>query len=308
MTEEQQLWLVPAAASVAMRPFDVPVRRVQLLVVMLAIAAGSGLLLDLYEGETAFARNAYQGADLVSVLLAVPLLLLSLRSARRGSVRGLLLLLGGLGYVTYQYGYTFAYGWNRLFPIYLTLLAVSAFTLAEMIIRLDVAAVMEWFDQRAPVVAVARFLFVIGLGLGLMEGLQVAVALITGDPPPIVAQTGHPTSPVHILDLALVVPLMLLASRWLGRRSPWGLVAASVLLVKGVTVGLGLLAANGFAVLAETTTDGPLNAVWIVIAAGSALALVVLLRHVDPTSPPLSGAGSHRDLKPLCGRCLQRGE
>jgi hypothetical protein len=41
----------------------------------------------------------------------------------------------------------------------------------------------------------------------------------------------------------------------LRQRRPWGLVAASVLLVKGVTVGLGLLAANAFAVLAGTTTD-----------------------------------------------------
>jgi hypothetical protein len=260
------------------------VRRVQLLLILLATAAGCGLLLDMYGDETAFARNAYQGADLVSVLLAVPLLLLGLRSARRGSVRGMLLLLGGLGYVTYQYGYTFAYGWNRLFPVYLTLLALSAFTLAEMLIRLDIGAVMDSLDRRAPAVPVARFLLVLGLGLGLMEGLQVVVALVTGDPPSIVAQTGHPTSPVHILDVGLVVPLMLLASRWLSRRRPWGLVAAAVLLVKGVTVGLGLLAANAFAVLAGTTTDGPLNAVWVIIAAGSAWALVVLLRQVQPVS------------------------
>jgi hypothetical protein len=260
------------------------VRRVQLLVVLLAIASGSGLLLDVYGNETAFARNAYRGADLVSILLAAPLLLLALRSARRGSARGVLLLLGGLGYVTYQYGYTFAYGWSRLFPVHLTLLSLSAFTLAEMLIRLDMGAVMGSLDQQARVVAVARFLLVIGLGLGLMEGMQVFVAIVTGDAPPIVAQTGHPTSPVHILDLGLVVPLMLLACRWLGRRRPWGLVAASVLLVKGVTVGLGLLAANGFAVLAGTNTDGPLNAVWVVIAAGSAWALVVLLRQIHPAT------------------------
>ena len=262
----------------------VPVRRVQLLAVLLVLASGSGLLLDVYGDETAFARNAYRGADLVSALLAVPLLLLALRSARRGSVRGVLLLLGGLGYVTYQYGYTFAYGWSRLFPVCLTLLALSAFTLAEMLIRLDLGVVADGLYRRARVAGVARFLFVIGLGLGLMEGLQVVVALVTGDPPPIIAQTAHPTSPVYILDLGLVVPLMLLTSRWLGRRRPWGVVAASVLLVKGVTVGLGLLAANAFAVLAGTKTDGPLNAVWVVIAAGSAWSLAVLLRQIHPVT------------------------
>lgn len=263
---------------------DLPVRRVQLTVLLLAVAAGCGLFLDVYREETAFARNAYRGADLVSVLLAVPLLPLALRSARRGSVRGLLLLLGGLAYVAYQYAYTFAYGWSRLFPVYLTLLALSAFTLAEMLIRLNPGEVADRLDPRARVVGVARFLFVIGLGLGLMEGLQILVAVVTGEPPRIVAQTGHPTSPVYILDLGVVVPLLLLASRWLGRHRRWGLVAASVLLVKGVTVGLGLLAANAFAVLAGTTTDGPLNVAWVVIAAGSAWALVLLLRQVQPAT------------------------
>ena len=78
----------------------------------------------------------------------------------------------------------------------MSLLALSAFTLAEMLIRLDVGAMADRLDARARVVGVARFLFVIGAGLGLMEGLQVVVALVTGDPPLIVAQTGHPTSPV----------------------------------------------------------------------------------------------------------------
>lgn len=57
-----------------------------------------------------------------------------------------------------------------------------------------------------------------------------------------------------------------------------------MLLVKGVTVGLGLglLAANAFAVFAQTTTDGPLNVIWVVIAAGSAWALVLLLRQIKP--------------------------
>ena len=68
-----------AAPRAALLPVGIPLRRVQLLVVLLAIAAGSGLLLDVYGDETAFARNAYQGADLVSVLLVVPLWLLASR-------------------------------------------------------------------------------------------------------------------------------------------------------------------------------------------------------------------------------------
>lgn len=259
-------------------------RQVQLIVGLLVLAAGSGLLLHPYAAETAFARNAYRGADAVSLLLGVPLLVLGLRAAARESVRGRLLLLGGLGYTTYQYGYAFAYGWTRLFPAYLLLLSLSAFTLAELLIRLDPVGVAARFDAATPWRGAARFLLVIGVGLGAMETLQVVAALVTGDPPQIVEDTGHPTSPVHLLDLGAVVPLLLLSSYWVRQHRPWGLVLAAVLLVKGTTVGLGLLAANAFALSAGTTTDGPLNVLWVLIAVGSAWQLAALLSHVLPTA------------------------
>ena len=108
---------------------------------------------------------------------------------------------------------------------------------------------------------------------------------VSGEPPEIVGLTGHPTSPVHILDLGFVVPLMALAGLWLRRGASWGFVAAPVMLLKGVMVGLGLLAANLLAAVDDRAGDGPLNALWALISIGSAVTLVAVLRHVD--DPPL---------------------
>lgn len=246
---------------------------------LLALAAGSGVFLDAYRHETEFARNGYRGADVVSFALVLPLLLLAAGMARRGSTRGHLLWLGSLGYVVYQCGYTFAC-WSRLFPVYLVLLPLSAFTLARALIVTDATAIAARVGAETPTRAIANYLWCIGAGLGVMEVAQIVGALVTGDSPRIVRDTLHPTSPVYVLDLGLVVPLLLMAGAWLRARRPWGYVASAILLVKGVTVGLGLLFANVFAALDGGRTDGALIGLWVAIAAGSVYSLVRLLRNV----------------------------
>lgn len=251
------------------------------ITLLLAIAAGSGLFLGAYDHETTFSRNAFRGTDLVSLAVVVPLLVVATRSARRGSTRGLLLWLGALAYVVYQYGYTFAYGWNRLFLIYLVLLALSGFTIARALIAVDAGAVAANFDETAPTRAVSTYLWVVGAGLGVMELAQIVPTLFTGDKPQIVLDTGHPTSPVFILDLGLIVPLMILAGSWLRSNRPWGYIAAVILLVKGATIGLGLLFGNILAVADGAKTDGPLVGLWVAIAAGGALCLWRFMVHAN---------------------------
>jgi len=255
------------------------------IAVLLTVATVAGLFSDAYDDETAFAGNAYRGADLVSLVVAVPLLVGSCVAAGRGSFRGRLLWLGSLAYCVYQYAYVFAYRWDALFPVHLLLFSLSSFTLVVALVRVPWSEVSDRFDAGLPRRGTARFLWVLAAGLGIMETLQLIVALVSGEPPEIVELTGHPTSPVHILDLGFVVPLMVLAGVWLRRGASWGYVAAPVMLLKGVMVGLGLLAANLLAAVNERAGDGPLNALWALISIGSAVTLVAVLRHVDDPPP-----------------------
>lgn len=256
------------------------------IALLLTFAAVAGLFFDAYDEETEFARNAYRGADLVSLVLAVPLLVGSCWAATRGSFRGHLLWLGSIAYCVYQYAYVFAYRWNELFPIHLLLFSLSAFTLVVALVRISWPDVAGRFDAGLPRRGTAYFLWVLAAGLGLMEALQMSVSLLSGEPPQIIELTAHPTSPVYILDLGFVVPLMVVAGLWLRQGRSWGYVAAPIMLLKGVMVGLGLLAANLFAALNDSPGDGPLNALWALISLGSAVALIVFLRHVD--TPPMS--------------------
>jgi hypothetical protein len=251
-----------------------------LIGLLLAVAAGVGLFVPgLYKQDTAFAATAFRGTDLVSLAVAVPVLAGSLWLTSRGSRRALLVWLGALAYVAYTYLYSFAIAWNRLFLVYVALLSLSMFTLVRALTVLDAEDLAGRFPDRTPIRVVGAFLWVIGGMLGLIELAQVVPALIAGQAPDVVLKTGHPTGVVYILDLGLVVPLMLLAGRWLRQRRPFAYVAAAILLVKGVTVGLALLSSNLVGYLDNGHTDGPLLALWALIALGS---LLVLVRYLQP--------------------------
>jgi hypothetical protein len=250
-------------------------RPTALLVALLLVAAGSGLFLDGYRAETPFARNGFRGADVITLMFVTPLLAWSGWRAARGSVRAHLLWLGAVGYVAYQYAYVFAYSWSRLFPVHLVLLSASGFLLASALTQVDPDAVArEIGPPSSRHRATARFLTGLGIALAAAELLQVVPAIVQGDTPQLVIDTGHPTSPVYILDLGLVVPLLLLTGRGLRAGRSWGVVAAPILLVKGASVGAGLLAANLFAA-GGGRTDGPLNALWAAITVGG----IALLWH-----------------------------
>lgn len=250
------------------------------LAALAALAAAAGLFFDAYRSETDFARRGFQGPDVVTLAIAVPGLLVTTVRAHRGSVRSLLLWFGVLGYLVYTYAYVLAIHWSRLFPVYLALFSVAAFTLAAALVRVDVDRVAARVDADAPSVLTSRFCWIVAVGLGLFEGAAMVAGVVTGDEPQIVVDTAHPTAPVLVFDLGFIVPLLILAAILVGRRHPWGWVVAPIMLVKGATVGLGLLAANGLAIASEATNDGPLIVLWALIGLGSLVVLERLLRHV----------------------------
>ena len=105
------------------------------------------------------------------------------------------------------------------------------------------------------------------------------VFIATGQPPPIVVVTGHPTSLVFALDLSLLVPALVIGALWLVKRRPWGYVIAAVTNVKGTVYTLSLAAGSVIASkqgIQEAIDELPL---WLLLTAGNAAAAGSLLRH-----------------------------
>src|ERR1700730_3302705 len=125
-TSQSALSAVPAWLSLALVPFA-------------ALAAGTGLLAPGFYREAPTWASQARGQDLVTLVVGVPLLVVGLIGARRGSVRCLLLWLGAVGYIAYAYvPYAFATHFNPLFLVYVLNLGLAAYALLFGLIRLDI--------------------------------------------------------------------------------------------------------------------------------------------------------------------------
>jgi hypothetical protein len=229
--------------------------RLGLLVAALAMAASLlGLLIDgVYTGATSTAEML-RGFDLVTVGVVAPGLVVALRFARRGSVRGQLFATSLLAYLVYTYAYyVFGTGFNDLFLLHVAVLASGAAALVLSISAIDLPSVADELGDRTRVRTIAGILAVLAVALGGMWAYFAVHNAVTGDVPP-GSQLVETDTVVHLgmaLDLSLLVPLYAAAAVLLWRRAAWGYLLATVALVAGVLHQVTYVVAMPFQVAAD---------------------------------------------------------
>mgnify|MGYP000605789262 CR=1 FL=1 len=179
--------------------------------------------------------------DVVTLLLSIPLLFVGLRMARKGSLRGQLLLVGGLGYMLYTYtSYAFGLAYNEFFLLYVALFALVLFTFILALAGLDVALVARKVSDQMPRRGIVLFLAGIAAFLTLAWLERIISAWLAGQPP--YGLEANTTLTIQVLDLGFVVPVTVLASVLLWRKQAWGYTLAAILLIKALTMGAALIA------------------------------------------------------------------
>ncbi|WP_028309068.1 hypothetical protein [Desulfitibacter alkalitolerans] len=168
--------------------------------------------------------------DFVTLFIGIPMLLLSLYFARKGSIKGRILLAGTLGYflVTYLFYLVMAM-YNYLYLVYVLLLSASFFGFMLTLMSFNVENLKHYFDNKLPVKLIGGFLIFNSLCIALLWLQVVVPPLLTGSMP---VQVEHYTTLiVQGLDLALLLPLAFIAGVLIIRKAPMGYLMASVYLV-----------------------------------------------------------------------------
>jgi hypothetical protein len=201
------------------------------IAILLAIAAGGGLFVDnLYRDTTNFVAQAV-GQDLITLVVALPALIISARLASRGSQRARLIWLGVLVYLVYTYAVAaFMVRFNPLFLVYVALLGCSLYALIGGIATADLAGIKARFTEKTPVKAVSIFLAVLVVLFYFVWLSEIVPALIAGDIPQSVMDAETPTNAVYVLDMAWMLPAMGLTAVWLWRKQALGYMLAGALL------------------------------------------------------------------------------
>ncbi len=232
----------------------------------------------LYYWDTVSSAAQMQANDLVTLVLGLPLLAVSFTLARRGSLRGRLLLTGTLGFILYTYmSMCFGTAYNPLFLVYVALFGLSLYAFILSMMSFDLRTLPARFSERLPRGWIAGLLLVTAAFLALAWLGRIAATFAPGAIPVLDNVT---SMFIQAMDLALIVPLCLLAAVLLLRRSPWGYLLASVAVLKFVTMGLAvsLMALN------QARVGVPISAVELVVFPTIALAnlvmVTVLLRSI----------------------------
>lgn len=244
---------------------------------LMAAQSATGMLcFGLYRDDQ-FALDAWRVNDPVTFFVAVPLVFASLVLARRGSLRGLLVLLGTMQYALYNYAYyLFGSALNVQFLLYIALFVVSGITLIAGLSGLEASAISTLFSVRTPVKPVAVYMGFWAATLGVAWIGQSVLFAFTGQIP----KLGEgPFRLIAALDLSLVATPVAIGAVWLWARRAWGFIIAVVINVKG-TIYAALLSIASLAggPVAEGGGDG-LLALWVVLTLGSLGSLVVLLAN-----------------------------
>jgi hypothetical protein len=243
-----------------------------------AIAAGAGLLVpDLYRDSEAWIRQA-RATDLVTLLVAVPVLALSLWRARAGSPAARLVALGALGYLVYSYAiFGFSVAINPMTPLYIATLSLTTWALVLGIPGLDLAGFDE-IGARLPRRTTATALILISVLFGSLWLGQIGGSITSGAPPAEVARLGLPTNPVYVLDLAFALPLLALAGVRMLRGGRAAGAMALATMVWTAVMGLSILAIFAFDAAAGQPVEPVVVAVIAAITGTAAvLAIVGLL-------------------------------
>ncbi len=241
----------------------------------------------LYYWDTVSSAAQMQANDLVALILGLPLLAVSYWLARRGSLRGRLLLAGTLGFILYTY-MTMMVGahYNALFLVYVALFSLSLFAFVLVMMTFDLDHLPEHFSENLPRGWIAGLLFFAAAFLSLAWLGRILPSIVPFSPWEKAGVRGIPALDnttsmfIQAMDLGVIVPVCLLAGILLLRRQPWGYLLASVGLTKFLTLGIAVSLMG----LNMARVGVPVGMVEVVIFSAMALAGVVmtltLLKHV----------------------------
>ena len=105
----------------------------------------------LYRYDTVSSAAQAQAQDLITLVLALPLLIIATWLTWQGSLRGQLLLTGTLGYFLYTYmSMSFLAAYNELFLVYVAIFALSLYAFILSMLSVDLAALPRRFSAQLP--------------------------------------------------------------------------------------------------------------------------------------------------------------
>ncbi|MFZ2473139.1 MAG: hypothetical protein WAW52_14510 [Methanothrix sp.] len=210
--------------------------------ILVTITSLSGIFFEkTYFRETESWAVQAVGQDYANLAVVI-LLLVSTYYVSKNSLRAYLVWLGAYIYLVYAFAiYAFSVHFNSLFLIYIMILGVSFYTLVGGLTAVKTANLSASFISNTKSKIVSALLMIIGILFSLLWLSEIVPGILSNKIPPSLVETGLWANPVHVLDLAFILPGMIITSVLLWRRNLLGFLMAVPLMVFSVTMGAGII-------------------------------------------------------------------
>ena len=232
----------------------------------------------LYYNDSISLASQARAQDLVTLIVGIPLLIISLLLSIKNSLRGKLLLTGTIGYFLYTYtSYSFLAYYNKFFLLYVLLMSLSFFCFIINFTSSEFKNLEKNINQKFPKTFIGIFLIIIGLFL-LILWLGRIVPSINRVP----AELEHYTTMViQAMDLGFIVPLGILSGILLLKNKVLGFLLASVIIIKGTTLLLALVMMIIFMIFSGVNVNIIEIIVFPLFSILCIVSLIIILKNID---------------------------
>ena len=234
----------------------------------------------LYAYDTVNSSSQEIGQDIVTLLVGIPLLIAGIVLTGKGSLRGRLLLTGGLGYFLYTYAsMSFLTAFNAFYLLYVALFSLSLYGFILALSGLDPVLVANHVTGKFPRRTIATYFLVISAFLSLAWLGLVVPPMFSGEPP--AGLESAITMVIQSLDLGVIVPAGIITAILLFQALPWGFTLAVVVLLKILTMGTALISMIILQILSGVAVDPIVSLGFAIISLTGITLAVVAFRAIQ---------------------------
>lgn len=195
----------------------------------------------LYKNDSISVVAQGKATDVVTLVFAIPMLILSLIFSLKGSFRGRLLLSGALGYFLYTYmSYVFLWMYNSFFIVYIIIMSSSFFAFILSLMSFDIRNIAFMFNEKLPVRFLGGFQFFVAFIISMLWLGKIIPSILNGITPN--GLEHYTTLVIQAMDLGFVVPASIISGIQLIKKRPFGYLLSSVIIIKGATLLLSITA------------------------------------------------------------------
>jgi hypothetical protein len=215
------------------------------LTIFVIVVSYAGLFIPAtYTNETANWQAQALAQDLFDLLLVAPLLLITSWFAHRGNRIALLLWAGTIVYIIYTFVlFCFAVHFNFLFIIYCLTLGLSFYAFLYFLFSQNKEHFTNWTTDKLPVKTVGYYFIILVVMFYFLWLSEIIPAILNNTIPTSITEAGQITNPVHVLDLAVLLPGLIYISLNLLKRKSWAILLAPVVLIFFIlmTIAIGTM-------------------------------------------------------------------